>query len=252
MDNPVPQIPTLDGCSVREVSSTEAAVIIHKYEWLGTVGRAVLCVGLFSREEELIGVACFGWPCSPESRDICGKENRDLAICLERGACAHYAPPNAPSFLISRACQIAAERGWPLVYAYADEDAGEIGAVYQACNWLYIGQGVGRTPGRLRNYYVTPEGTVLSSRSLRHKKMTHTQAVAAGWQVRHQKPKHKYVLISGNKRQKRQLLEKLRYPPLPYPKRSAVFKIGGVLAALARIADALEKIANSARAPALR
>lgn len=219
--DPRPQMTSLDGCSVREVPSRDAGPIIERYEWLGTMGRPVLCVGLFSPDASLLGVACFGWPGSPESRDICGKENRNLAICLERGACVHWAPPNAASFLISRACDIAAQRGWPIVYAYADEDAGEIGNVYQACNWIYLGQGVGRTPGRARNYYRTTDGKILSSRSLRHRKMTHLQAIALGWEVIKQSPKHKYVWFGGSKSQRRALARACKYCPKSYPKRAS-------------------------------
>jgi hypothetical protein len=71
----------------------------------------------------------------------------------------HYAPRNAASYLISRACRLAQrEHGWTVFYAYADPDAGEIGTIYQALGWDYIGQGAGRTPGRKRDSFVRPDG----------------------------------------------------------------------------------------------
>ncbi len=146
---PRPQIVGLAGCTVETITRTDAESVILKYEWLGTMGRGVATYGLRSPERELLGVAVFGWPSSVESRDICGKSRRELAICLERGACVHFAPKNAASYLITHAVKkAAADHGWRIFYAYADPEAGEIGTVYQACNWLYIGQGVGRTPGR--------------------------------------------------------------------------------------------------------
>ena len=218
-ENPRPQIARLNGAMVVEIPPEKARPIIYKYEWLGTMGRSAHCCGLMLGGE-LLGVACFGWPAGPESRDICGKENRNLAICLERGACVHYAPKNAGSYLVANACKlIAKNHKYRIFYAYSDEDAGEIGTIYQACNWLYIGQGVGRTPGRLREYYLTPENKIVSCRTLRHRGITKTQALAQGWQVRHQKPKHKYVWIEGNKTERKRLLAQLRYPVLAYPKR---------------------------------
>jgi len=206
---------------VIEIPSDMAKPIIYKYEWLGTMGRSVHCVGLFEGWE-LMGVACFGWPGSPESRDICGREFREKAIALERGACVHYAPRNAGSYLVSHATKlISLKHGYNIFYAYSDESAGEVGTIYQACNWLYIGQGVGRTPGRMREYYKTPEGKILSSRSLRHKNMTKKDAIKEGWQVLYQTAKHKYVYFEGSKATKRDLLKRLRYPVLPYPKRYA-------------------------------
>jgi hypothetical protein len=218
-ESPRPQIERLENARVIEVPTHTARPIIYRYEWLGTMGRSVHCCGLFMGRE-LLGVVCFGWPASPESRDICGREHREQAIAIERGACVHYAPKNAGSFLVANACKLIAQNhGYRIFYAYSDEDAGEIGTIYQACNWKYIGQGVGRTPGRLREYYKTPEGKVVSCRTLRHRKLTKTQALAEGWEIRYQQPKHKYVHFEGSKTERKNLLRELRYPVLPYPKR---------------------------------
>jgi hypothetical protein len=219
---PKPALPNLDGCRVEPITTEQAKTIILKYEWLGTMGRSVATYGLIAKDGELLGAAVFGWPSAVQSRDICGVENRDLAVCLERGACVHYAPSNAASFLIANSVKQAAhDHGWRIFYAYADPEAGEIGTVYQACNWLYIGQGVGRTPGRFREDWVLPCGKVLSSRSLRHRKMKRGDALQAGWKPVYKYPKHKYVHFEGTKIERRELLKALRYPPKTYPKRGS-------------------------------
>jgi hypothetical protein len=216
---PMTPLRSLVGARVEEITTHEARPIIERYEWLGTMGRSAHCCGLFL-DGILLGVACFGWPAGIESRDICGRDRRHLAIALERGACVHWAPPNAASFLISHACRlIARQYGYRIFYAYSDEDAGEMGTVYQACNWIYIGRGVGRTPGRLREYYVTPEGKVVSCRTLRHRGLRKAEALAMGWQLRYQSPKHKYVWFEGSRVEKEELRATLRYPPQLYPKR---------------------------------
>lgn len=215
--NPRPPLPSLDGCTVRAIQAAQARPIILKYEWLGTMGRAAACYGLFSPTNELLGVSCFGWPSSPESRDVCGEENRPLAVCLERGACVHWAPRNAASFLIRRAVGLAhAEHGWAIFYAYADPSAGEIGAIYQALNWYYIGQGVGREPGRTRDRFVRPDGRVVSDRALTHAGVT-IRDLPLGWRRVQVAPKHKYVFFEGAEADA--LLALCRYPFQPYPKR---------------------------------
>jgi len=118
----------LDQCHVDIISDRAAKEIIYKYEWLGTMGRTVHTCGLIGPTGQVIGALCFGWPGSPESRDICGKDFRDRAICLERGACAHYTHPHAPSFLVSRGTRLIHRlHGYDIFYAYSDEEAGEIG-----------------------------------------------------------------------------------------------------------------------------
>jgi len=71
---------------------------------------------------------------------------------LTRGACVHWADCErvssdgrvhngaAASFLISRACDLMAERGFHAFIAYSDGAAGEQGIVYRASNWFYCGQ----------------------------------------------------------------------------------------------------------------
>ena len=50
--------------------------------------------------------------------------------------------------------------------------AGEIGTVYQAANWLYLGVGVGRSKGRGRwRFFNRREGRWRSERSLRKRRL---------------------------------------------------------------------------------
>jgi hypothetical protein len=213
---PLDPLPNLDGCTVRRVDAAVAKPIILRYEWLGTMGRAAACYALFSPSDEILGVACFGWPAGAESRDICGKEHRALAIALERGACVHYAPKNAASFLISRAVRlVSAELGVAIIYAYADPAAGEIGTIYQALGWRYIGQGVGRTSGRPRDRFRRPDGRIVDERVLRHSGVK--LADVSGWARVQARPKHKYVTFLGPNAEG--LAAACRYPALPYPKR---------------------------------
>lgn len=213
-------IASLDGCTVREITARAARAVILKYEWLGTMGRTHSAFGLFSAEGELIGVACFGLSTGIQASDMCGVENRKKAIALERGACVHYAPPNAASFLISRACELMTEKGFRVFYAYADVEAGEMGTVYQACNWLYIGKGVGRN-GRMRENWIRPDGSEVTSRTLRHNGLRKADALALGWRPVPRNAKHKFLLILGDKWERRALRKALRYPVLPYPKRQS-------------------------------
>jgi hypothetical protein len=219
---------SLTGAIVRRISRSQSREIILEYEWLGTIGRAIACYGLFLRNE-LLGVANFGWPAGIASRDICGADFRELAICLERGACVYWAPKNAASYLISRATKIArCEFGWKIFYAYADEDAGEIGVVYQACNWYYIGCGCGRDPGRLREDFVDPSGKVVSGRALRRRKLKKRDVLQRGWQVIYSQPKHKYVWFEGTSKERARFLKLCRYPFQSYPKRHGAFPLSSV------------------------
>jgi hypothetical protein len=225
--DPRPVMESLDGARVVEISREQAKVVILRYEWLRTmpkIGRAYY--GLFVGDE-VAGVACFGVGPGTASRNVCGEEWRDRTICLERGACVHWAHPHSASFLIPRACKLAADTyGWRVFYAYSDIEAGEIGTVYQACNWLYLGRSVGRG-STFRTRYRDPSGEVVNSRRFRALlKATHADRdearrllFGAGWTADRQFDKGKYVGFYGPKRERVAAERALRYPSFPYPKR---------------------------------
>ena len=111
-----------------------------------------------------------------------------------------------------------------MFYAYSDPQAGEIGTVYQACNWLYIGAGIGRAQntGQPRTVIVDPSGRGYSERWMRHRGLTAADIrTRTGWRIEQRPPKHKYVWLQGSRRERRRMLEALRYPVLDYPKRDS-------------------------------
>jgi hypothetical protein len=146
---------SLVGYTVGLITRDQAEPIILKYEWLGTMGKARHIVGLLSPDREIQGVACFG---PGPGGDI----NLDIGwsvMCLERGACVHYAPPNAPSFLINGACKLVYDlTGTAIFFAYGDPSAGEYGGVYQASGWVYLGQGLMGGKDRPFRVMVLPPG----------------------------------------------------------------------------------------------
>lgn len=182
------------------------------------MGRAQASYALMAPDGALLGCVCFGLPGGTRAGNVCGPEFGALAICLERGACVHYAPRNAASFLIQRAVRLASQaHGWAIFYAYADPSAGELGVVYQAAGWHYLGQGVGRTTGT-RDLFLDPDGRGVSSRTLRHRRLKKTAALAMGWAVVDVPQKHKYVTFAGPRAD--EMRAACRYPFLAYPKRA--------------------------------
>jgi hypothetical protein len=216
IQEPREPLPTLDGCTVQRITREQARPIVLRYEWLGTMGRARAWYGLHAPDGEILGVVGFGHGIGAASRNLCGPDLVGQAMCLERGATVHYAPRNAGSFLIRRACRLAhREHGWAIFFAYADPDAGEVGTIYQACGWDYVGQGAGRTPGRKRDQFRRPNGTRVDERTLRHGGVKLGDVL--GWERVQTSPKHRYVHFEDA-----ELRARCRYAFLPYPKRKAV------------------------------
>ena len=108
--------------------------------------------------------------------------------------------------------------------AYADERAGEVGTVYQAAGWLYIGRGVGRgkdgSQGNGYRFEFWRNGEHKSSKQIRTMYGgvgSFAKAAADGWVKHRDEDKHKYVWFEGPRR--RQLRLAMKYPVLPYVRR---------------------------------
>jgi len=225
---PRPAAPSLAGYSIAAISRAEALPLILRYEWLGTLGRATFFAGLLSSKGELEGAVCFGYGPSGPIRQLISEP----ALCLERGACVHYAPANAASFLINGACRLACRSlGVERFFAYADPNAGEYGGVYQAAGWVYLGQGLDNGKVRARRRFVLrpgddparPENWVTTRALRRATKMNYEQARARGWQVEWRPAKHVYATHVGESmcetiNGRRIDVWRQSFPPRPYPK----------------------------------
>lgn len=219
-----PSVPHLDvgRAEIRRVSYALAKQIILKYEWLGTMTPSRHHYGLFFGPW-CAGVVCYTFVTATVygHKEFC--VTRDEFVTLSRGACVHWAPPGANSRLVSVSLRLLAEDSdCKVVVAYSDEDAGEIGTIYQACNWFYIGRGQS-------NYqFIAPNGRIydnkivydLRERSGRLDTVTWSEQrdalLKAGWQVQMSNPKHRYAYPLTKSMRKR-----LEGMAQPYPKRAA-------------------------------
>jgi hypothetical protein len=236
-----PQLLSVAKARVERITREEAESIILKYEWLAgdsrtkaPMGRGIsACYGL-KLDGELLGANCFG-AMGGKVGDICGVGYEDKTVCLMRGACVPHAPKNAASVLTRYACyQAHRDFGWQVFFAYSDRDAAEIGTIYQACNWWYIGEDLGRPAGSFHMDYLSPDGAqIITSYKLNHqgkeksfmKSLGWTPEdgamrpwlISKGWSQIKRYGKKKWLWFEGKDKEQLQALS--RYRPLPYPKR---------------------------------
>lgn len=183
--------------SVRPISYGEAKEIILKHHYSHKMAQTMYSFGLF-HGEELVGAITYGMPASPNvGISICGRENKQYVIELNRLALV-YNLPNEASFLISNSTKLLPKP--KIVVSYADTGKDHAGYVYQAVNWLYTGQSAsgGRTyiytSGHPRHYEKgEPKRQVIS-------------------------PKHRYVFFHGDRRWQKQIRKSLKYQIKKYPK----------------------------------
>jgi len=111
--------------------------------------------------------------------NLLGKENKDKEKLISRGACISWGPKNLGSWLIMSSVRWMAENtDFRYFTAYSDPEAKELGTIYQACNFTYLGQ----TSGTDFQYLdpAHPEKGWFSGREFRKKSKYYRYAEAIG------------------------------------------------------------------------
>jgi hypothetical protein len=209
--------PDYDTPTFGHVSRGTAEQFIMPLEWQKNLGRFSFGFGIWYGPL-LASVVVFGEPSAKElAEGVCGKENAHKVLELTRGATLPDMPHNTGSRLIGWALRwLYKNTDKRIVVAYVDPRAGEVGALYQACNFLYTGLSEPRTDW---TWPTMPETT--TTRSLSKDLKTKAGLDRLGIEaVSTPRPrKHRYALIIGSPTDRRVLRRALKYPVLDPPKR---------------------------------
>jgi len=115
---------------------------IKKYEWLGKMPNRPTHRFIATYNGILAGSIVMSTPNSFSS--ILGNDTSGIEKLISRGACASWTPKNLASALLMWSIRWMADNTeFRLFEAYADPEAKELGTIYQACNFYYIGNKFG-------------------------------------------------------------------------------------------------------------
>ena len=217
--------------NVKVISRDEAAGVILKYEWLGSMAASCsLAVGLYFGDA-LAGVEVFTSAKAGGSYTL-GKRP---AICLARGACVSWSPAWAGSYLVRKALNFIDADRFHFVTAYSDSEAGEYGTIYQAAGWCCVGT-------TTNSYWLDPDGG-------RHDRCVHRnrarkyvngklqrpvtgheeireELIRQGWRfVRNGATRYRYAEALGTGRAYRERRKFLESMKVPFPKRAGEVSI---------------------------
>lgn len=191
----------MDGYFVKQISYQATKWWILHLHYAKRMPMISFAYGLF-HYGTLVGICTFGSPASPFlCKGICGEKYRKQVIELNRLALLHNIK-NEASFFISRTFKLLPSP--KIIVSYADTHQKHIGYVYQATNWLYTGATKQRTD-------IAPK----SGKHSRHHLGDPSKRVIR-WS------KHRYVFFIGSKKERRILLENLKYPIVKYAKQSEI------------------------------
>ena len=161
----------------------EAKEFIVKHEWLGKMGLYPTHIFTARYKGILAGVVIMDMPNAFSK--LLGEDTKKIERLISRGACISWSPKNLASALISYSMKWMVEHTrFRLFVAYSDVEAKELGTIYQASNFYYIG----RSSGAAKQYQVE-DGSWKSDRYFRSRSVYKKKAIEGGidWQESWQK-----------------------------------------------------------------
>ncbi len=153
-------IPKTDFKMCQEVKS-----FVLRHEWLGTMSHRPTHRFVATYKDKLAGVVVMSTPNA--FSNLLGKENRNREKLISRGACISWSPKNLASALVMFSIRwMVQNSSFRYFTAYSDTEARELGTIYQACNFVYLG----KNSGARRKYFdpKTPEKGWFTDRVFRH------------------------------------------------------------------------------------
>jgi hypothetical protein len=119
-------------------------------------------------------------------------------------------PENTLSYFVSQSLKLIPQP--KAIISYADSEQGHNGYIYQATNWIYTGESEGK-----RVYF--KDGKEYHRKSAYELGINCIQdAVRLGFEYYKGKPKHRYIYLLGNKKQIKDMKQKMPFKSEPYPK----------------------------------
>lgn len=137
---------------------------IERHEWLGTIAPFTTHWFIAEYKGLVGGVILLSEPYNRQKYFDCETYN-DVERLISRGACVSWSPKNlASSFLMWCINWMVSNTKYRLFSAYSDPTAKELGTIYQACNFYYLGNKYGKN---VRFYHPFIKGKIVNSRAFR-------------------------------------------------------------------------------------
>jgi len=200
---------------IKQIEYKQAMEIIVEKHYLKRKCPCSIAFGLYE-ESELVGVIVFGKPASYTlCNGIAGKDESKNVVEFSRLWVDDKMPKNTESWFVSRALK---QCGFDIVVSFADTEQGHVGYIYQATNWLYCGESKKQKYFRLKSKSENSGGTEYRRRERMPKSKIIELYGEEFIEEYFSSLKYRYIYFNGSKTRKKQLINKLKYKILPYPK----------------------------------
>jgi len=224
--------------SVRPISKSVAKDIVVNNHYSGIWTKVSYALGLYIQDDshqffestdKLIGVATYGDPIGRHSgQSISPLLERTEVLELTRLFVFDGYGCNIESWFVGQTFKWLREHAKHIraLISYSDPKVGHLGTVYQSTNWIYQGNKV--RPNDSWSFKWSEDDEWHHSRTSFVKFGTNNpkkiqEMINKPFWIKKEPRKHRYVYIL-DKSKKSRILKTLKYPSLPYPKKSELFE----------------------------
>lgn len=200
--------------TIKPITYQEAMDIVVANHYLHRRAPCSFAFGLFENEtNDIAGVIVYGTPSSSTLRaGLCGVEEKNNVIELTRLWIKDGTPKNTESFLIGNTLSRVNKE---IIVSFAEIQQGHLGIVYQATNWIYTGLSAKRS-----NWTIKGVNKHCQTIADKHTSAQLREIYGEDFKLVDRPRKHRYVFFNTkSKKRKKELISKLRYGILPYPKK---------------------------------
>jgi len=223
----------MENLYVEKIHNSIAKELIVKHHYTHKWTIAELCIGIYDKSKgsvffdvpTLVGTVVFGPTAGANvARSVSSLLNHSNLWELKRLWVADELGKNTESWVIGQCLKYIKQHHSEIkcLISYADPDAGHIGTIYQATNWLY--QDIERPKGT-SGYIVSFDVGIKwqHSRTLFNKYGTFNynklvEVLPRPFKIKELSVKERYIYPLGSKVDKKNLIKSLNYPIIGYPK----------------------------------
>lgn len=165
------------------------------------------------RDRRVVGVVTYGVsPSSTLLKGICGPEEMYNVYELNRLWVEDSVPKNGESYLVGNTIKLLDRE---IIVSFADTSQGHVGYIYQASNFIYTGLSAKfkdpKVKGRENQHHATYANGLTNQQVIDKFGADNVYFV--------ERPrKHRYIFFNCSKTRRKELLKKLRYKVIEYPK----------------------------------
>ena len=201
---------------IKKIDYKTAMVAVIENHYLHRQAPCSMAFGLFDKQEgseRLAGVVIYGVSCSSTLlKGICGEDEKSNVYELTRLWIEDNTPKNAESFLIGNTIKLLDKE---IIVSFAEIQQGHAGTIYQASNFIYCGLSAKFRDPKVKGLEHQHHATYANRMTMQQ---IRDKYGAENVYYVDRPRKHRYIYFNAKGKRKKELLNKLKYKILPYPK----------------------------------